>query len=303
MSIYATATLGEADNLLTFNDVTKDPYFRTVARAASKWQIRQQDLPVPFESGSSDFLTLLGDSAFIINGKMYPSSEITYDAGLVALRSVASLDIEQADPSSDEGYVPYITGDGSGDMDKQIFMKPLYCQIAETTTQGFIQPFTIYCKVKDPTIYSASAKVASTQASSVSTSTGAAVYPFTYPVVFGATLLAVSATATNNGTLASYPASITVHGPVNTPKVTNQATGEFITVNVNMNSTNDVLSIIYDKDTLNVTLNGVNTIQNITSDSTLFKIHPGANVISLTGSSISDDAYATVNYYDSWPLA
>lgn len=302
MSIYSRATLGEADNQVVFNDYTLDPVFRTKARAPSRWQIRQQDLPVPFESGSSDFLTLLGDSAYIISGTMYPSSESAYDKGLAALRSVASLDIEQADPASDKGYVPYAWGNADGNLTQQVFMKPLYVQLAETTQQGFVQPFTIYSKVKDPTIFGA-AKTASTQQANFSVTTGAAVYPVVYPVVFGANLFSVSATAQNNGTLPVYPFSIQVHGPVNNPVITNGATGESITVNCNLTSTSDLLTLVYDKDTLSIDLNGVSQIQNLANSTVLFKIHPGSNVISLTGTSVSTSAYAVVNYADAWPLS
>lgn len=303
MSIYSRATLGEADNQIVFNDYGLDPVYRTKARAPSKWQIRQQDLPVPFESGSSDFLTLIGDSAYIISGTMYPSSEDTYDSGLAAIRTVCSLDVGQADPSSDTGYVPYAWGNADGALTQQVFMKPLYVQLAETTTQGFVQPFTIYAKVKDPTIFGGTAKAASTQSSDVTTTTGAADFSVTFPVVFGSTLMAVSATAHNAGTLPVYPSSIVVHGPVNVPKITNGATGEYIKVNCNLSSSSDVLTITYDKDTFSIDLNGISQIQNLTSDSTLFKIHPGDNVISLTGSSVSTSAYAVVNYRDAWPLS
>lgn len=302
MSVYTPAKLGEADNQILFNDYTLDPVYRVQARAASKWQIRQQDLPVPFESGSDDFLTLLGESAYIIAGKMYPSGEGAYDIGLNALRTVASLDIEQADPASDEGYVPYVWGDSSGEFSKQVFVKPLYCQIAETTQQGFVQPFTIYCKVKDPTIYSAQAKQATTAGADSSLTTGAAVLPAVLPLVVGSTLFTVSAVAINEGTLPGYPASIFVVGPVNTPRVTNNETGEYIEVGVNLGS-GDVLSVIYDKDTLAVTVNGISVIQNVSSGSSYFKIVPGGNLIILSGSSVSDDAAAEVNYYDTYPLA
>lgn len=303
MSVYTPAKLGEDDNQILLNDYTQDPVYRVQARAASKWQIRQQDLPVPFESGSDDFLTLLGESAYIIAGKMYPSGEGAYDIGLNALRTVASLDIEQADPASDEGYVPYVWGDASGEFSKQVFVKPLYCQIAETTQQGFVQPFTIYCKVKDPTIYSAQAKEATTQGADFELSGGAAQFNVAFPVVFGASTFSVSAVAQNNGTLPGYPASIIVHGPVNIPRITNTQTGEYIEVGINMTSTDDVLLIIYDKDTLSVIFNGPSVIQNVSSGSTYFKIQPGENQIELTGSSVSDAAFAVVNYYDTYPLA
>lgn len=303
MSIYTPAKLGVSDNQILFNNYTVDPVYRTTARAPSRWQIRQQDLPVPFESGSNDFETLIGESAYIISGKMYPSSETAYDSGLNALRTVASLDVEQADASTDNGYVPFTWGDSSGNFSKQVFVKPLYVQLAETTQQGFVQPFTIYCKVKDPTIFSGAIKTATTQSANFSQTTGSAAFAVTFPVIFGSTLFTVSSTAQNNGTLAGYPASIVVHGPVNVPRITNGATGEYIEVNTNMTSSSDILTITYDKDTFSIDVNGVSKVQNLSTASTLFKIKPGANVISLTGSSVSTNAYAVVNFYDTYPLA
>lgn len=303
MSVYATAKLGETDNQITFNDYTGDPVYRVLARAPSKWQIRQQDLPVPFESGTSDFMTLTGEVAYIITGKMYPSSENSYDLGLQQLRDVCSLDINQDDPSSDLGYVPFTWGDSFGDYSKQVFVKPLYVQLAETTTQGFVQPFTIYCKIKDPTIFGGVGKTATTEAANFTLTTGAAKFAVAFPLVIGSTSFTVSSTASNSGSLPGYPASIVIHGPVNNPKITNGATGEFIKISTNMSSSADVLTITYDKDTLTIDKNGVSQIQNLTSDSTLFKIQPGDNVITLSGTTVSTSAYAAVNYYDTYPLA
>lgn len=303
MSVYTRATLGVSDNQVVFNDFTLDPVFRVTSRAPTKWQIRQQDMPVPFESGDSDFLTLLGESAYILSGKMYPSSEGSYDSGLAALRTVCSLDLAQADLLSDNGYVPYIWGDSSGSLDKQVFMKPLYVQLAETTQQGFVQPFTIISKVKDPTIFGGTLKTASTQQANFSQTTGSFVLPVALPSVIGSTLFTVSSVAQNLGTLPTYPVSIQVHGPVNTPRVTNTTTGEYIEVAVNLTSSSDVLAISYDKDTFSITLNGVSKVQYLATASTLFKVRPGGNVITLTGASVSTNAYATLTYYDAWPLS
>lgn len=301
MSIYGVATLGETDNRITFNDYTADPVFRALARSASKFQIRQQDLPVPFESGSSDFLTLLGDTSYIIQGKMYPGSENSYDSGLIQLRTVCSLDLNQDDVTSDEGYVPYIWQDFS--LQKQIFMKPLYVELSETTKQGFVQPFMILAKIKDPTIYQAALQTASTGQASPSTTVGAALYAFTYPIVYGANIFNITADANNIGTIPVYPVSITVNGPVTNPIVTNLATGELIEVDVTLSSGADQLNITYDKDTLDINLNGVGVVNKLTTSSTLFKIHPGTNTIQLTGQSVGTGAVAVLTYYSGWPLA
>ena len=308
MAIYSKATLGYDDNLITFNDFTLDPIYRSITRIPQKFQIRQQDIPIPFESGVSDFNTLLGETVYVIQGKMYPSGESVYDSGLNSLRDVANLDLEQNDINegtlfSNDGYVPYKWGDGSGELSKQLFVKPLYVMAAENTQQGFVLPFTIYCKVKDPTIYGATLKTASTLAGTPGATTGSAAYPFAYPIAFGATYYTVTATATNNGSVPTYPQSIDVYGPVTTPQITNNKTGESITAAVTLNSSSDHLQIQYAKDYLSVTLNGISVLNKVSTNSVYFKIKPGGNGISLTGSSISSGAYATLNYYDGYSLA
>lgn len=308
MSIYAPATLGFPDNQISFNVYTINPVYRSVTRLPQKYQIREQDIPIPFESGVADFNTLIGQTIYLIEGVMYPGDESSYDTGLAALRDVSSLDLEQVDPFagntfSNDGYVPYIWGDSSGALTKQLFVKPLYVQVAESTRQGFVAPFRIYCKVKDPTIYGGTLKTASTASSTPGASSGSAVYAFAYPIVYGATYYTVTATFTNLGTVPTYPQSIDVYGPVNTPVITNTRTGEFLKVAVNLTSVSDHLQIQYNKDYLSVTLNGVNNLRYVSTDSTFFKLKPGGNGIALTGSTIASGSYATVTGYDGYSLA
>lgn len=302
MSIYKQATLGEPDNQITFNNFTQFPVYRTQTRAPQRYQLRQEDAPIPFEDGISDFQTLIGSTVYVIKGTMYPQNEVSYDAGLNALRAVCSLALEQSDPAADsEGYVPYIWNNAL--TQQQIFMKPMYVQLIEDTRQGFVQPFAIYAKVKDPIIYGGTLKTASTAASNPSTTTGTALYPFTYPVLYGSTTFTVSANAFNAGNIPAYPNAITINGPVNTPSITNTATGEYISVAVNLNSTSDILQINYGKNNLSVTLNGVNNLKNVVTGSTYFKLKPGNNVIQLSGASVGTGAAAVVNYYDSFAMA
>lgn len=308
MSIYETASLGYPDNQILFNRYDLDPIYRSLARLPQKYQIRQEDVPIPFESGVADFNTLIGQTIYLIEGVMYPASEASYDAGLNALRTVSSLDLEQQDPFqgatfSNNGYVPYMWGDASGNLQKQIFVKVLYVMAQENTRQGFVLPFTIYCKIKDPVIYGGTLELASTINGTPGATTGSAVYPFKYPIAFGATYYTVNATALNVGTVSTYPESIDVYGPVTSPKITNGATGQFLNVNVTLNSTTDHLQIQYATDYLSVTLNGTSVLNQVSNDSTWFKIIPGGNGISLSGTSISSGAYATVAYYSGFALA
>ncbi len=300
MSIYDTSILGATDNQLTFNSYTTFPIYRIISRAPQQRVVRDLDIPIPFESGISDFETLIGRTAYIIEGKMYPSGEADASTGLAALRKLASLDFEQADANSDSGYVPYIyTENGAS---RQIFLKVLYVDIREDTRQGLIQPFRLVCKIKDPTIYGSPSKSASTQGTNPTTGGGAAVFPVTLPVVFGASVVTVTSTAINSGTVPAYPTSIVVVGPINTPRVTNGATGEYIEVTQNLATSSDILTITYDKDSLSIVVNGNSVLSSVTAASTYFKIRPGANPITLSGTSIGN-AYVVVNYYDSYALS
>jgi hypothetical protein len=299
MSIFDVSTIGTAANKITFNGNTF-PLYRVISRAPQQRQLRDMDIPIPFEDGITDFQTLEGSSAYIIQGTMYPGDEQSYDQGLAALRKLASLDIEQSDVSSDAGYVPYIYTEYA--QNKQIFLKVLYVDLPESTRKGLVQPFRLVCKVKDPTIFSATASLASTQSSDPTLSGGSALFPFSFPVLFGASTYSTSSIATNNGDLDGFPTSIKVYGPINTPTITNGRTGEYITVNVNISS-GSVLTIAYDKDSLSVDVDGVSKTNKVTANSTYFKLKPGGNPLTLTGTTFSSGAYLEVAYYSTWPLS
>lgn len=300
MSIYNQSTLGTATNQITFNDVTTFPVFRVVSRRPQQRQLRELDIAIPFENGVSDFLTLLGKTAYVIQGIMYPGGESQYDNGLRQLRKLASLDISQADALSDIGYVPYVFEEYS--RNKQIFMKVLYVDLPESTRKGLVQPFTLICKVKDPTIYGATLKQISTSQANFTLATGSATYPFKYPILYGASTSSVSTDANNEGDVPVYPVGINIYGPINAPKWQNVNTGEYIQVNQNLASSSNVLSIAYDKDSLSVLLDGVSVLSSVTTNSTYFKLPPGSNNFSLTGTTIGTGAYATMSYYDGYSL-
>lgn len=300
MSIYDFSELGTDTNKILFNRTTTFPVYRIISRRPQQRNIRELDIPVPFENGISDFETLIGKTAYIIEGIMYPGGESQYDSGLRTLRKLASLDLSQADVLSDFGYVPYVFSEFN--TEKQIFMKVLYVDVPENTRKGLVQPFRLVCKVKDPTIYGSTLKVADTSEADFTVAGGTAVHPFTFPVIYGASTGSVSADATNSGDVPVYPVSINIHGPVNNPKITNTTTGEYIQVNSNVALTSNELVIAYDKDSLRVELDGDSVLNDVATGSTYFKIPPGSNSFTLTGSSISDDAYATISFYDGYGL-
>ncbi len=232
---------------------------------------------------------------------MYPGGESEFDTGLARLRKVASLEVSQDDATSDDGYVPYCWTEFN--TNKQVFVKVLYVDIREDTRKGLVQPFRLICKIKDPTIYSETLLQASTLEGSFSTATGSAIYPFAYGIVYGASTSSVSAVADNDGDLNTFPVSINIYGPVNSPILTNTTTGEYIQVTSNLASVANQLVIAYDKDSLTVELDGNSVLSQVTATSTFFKLQPGENIIQLSGSSISGDAYATMSYRSAWPLS
>src|SRR5207245_1324276 len=163
-------------------------------------------------------------STYVIGGTMYPRSQSSYDSGLAALRAVCDLDLNQNDAyATDEGYVPYKWGDALGALTKQLFVKPLYLMAGESTQQGYVLPFKIVCKVKDPTIFGSTLKTASTAQANPTNTIGTFVLPATLPAPVGLTQYSTTTNAYNAGTLPTYPTSITVYGPITNPSITNSA--------------------------------------------------------------------------------
>lgn len=299
MAIFDSGYIGTTANRVTFNDFTVTPIYRLISRAPQRRDIRELDIPIPFENGISDFETLIGRYAYTIDGTMYPGGEAEYDEGLRALRKLASLEVSQDDALSDDGYVPYKWTDFSGD--KILYVKVLYVQIIEDTRKGLVQPFRLVCKIKDPTIYTEDLSTASTVSSDPTTASGTAVLPFSYPIIFGASTYSVTSSATNSGDIPVYPVSVLVNGPVNSPIVTNETTGDFILVTTNLATSSNVLRINYGKDFLTVEKDGVSVLDQ--ASGTFFKLQPGGNEISLSGSSIGSGAYVEVTYRSGWPLS
>lgn len=301
MSLYDRATIGTNNNYITFNDTASQPYFRVQSRAPQRRNIRELDLPIPFENGIADYRTYVGQVSYVIRGTMYPASESASDSGVEKLRKLASVEIAQDDATSDDGYVPYVWQEFN--KQKQLFVKVLYVNVTDNTRQGLIKDFELVCKVKDPTIFGYPQKSATTLEADP-TATGSAVYSFTYPTVYGANLLSVSNVALNSGDLPTYPVSINVYGPITDPVVTNNKTGEFIKLSsTTLGSQSNQLVIAYDKDSVAVTVDGVNRLSRVTSDSTFFKIQPGSNILELSGATVGSGAYMNLTYYDGWPLS
>lgn len=297
-TIFDTSTLGTSNNSITFNDDSGTIYYRLKNRVPQRREIREFDIPLQESTGISDFQTFIGKTMFILEGTMYPDDEDAFAQGRQALRKLASMQIEQDDNDADQGYVPYQWTDTS---DKQLFMKVMYVDLPENSKQGIKQPFRLYCKIKYPVILSQSSN-GGTIGSSTATTSGSFVLPKVLPSVLGATTYSSNGAITNDGDWPSYP-SFTVYGPINIPKITNSTTGEYIEISTNVASASDVLTINYDQDSFSIELNGNSVIGSLTSGSTYFKIQPGINNLTLSGSSVGSGAYASVSAYSAWPLS
>jgi hypothetical protein len=270
------------------------------SRQPTRREIVEFDIKLPEGIGDADFQTHIGKTYLILSGTMYPKDEATYDQGRRLLRKLASLEIQQADADSDQGYVPYKWTESEG-IDKQLFVKVLYVDLPESSSNGLKQPFRLLCKIKYPVIFGQTS-ISANLGSSTATTSGSSGLPFGLPKGIGATTYSSNGTLTNSGDTATYP-TITVYGPVTNPRVTNSTTGEYIEVGVNLATISDSLSIIYDQDTLSITQAGNTVLSSLTSGSTLFKIRSGANNLSLTGSAMGTGCYATVSALPAWALS
>lgn len=317
MAIYDQSTLGTATNSITFNDLLSDPYYRIKTRQPSRREIREFDIPLPEGTGDADWQSYIGKTYLTIDGVMYPNTEASFHEGREQLRKLASLEVEQADSGSDFGYVPYQWGENVG---KQIFVKVMYVDMAESTRLGLKQPFRLICKIKYPTIFSLLPKnillgvsgiyqlggvqiPAHVDMSIPSTTSGSSsILPFTLSTILGAQLSSGTNVAVNNGDIATYP-SIVIYGPISKPKILNQRTGEYIELDINLPSASDSAVLNYDQDSLSLTAGGSSVYGNLVSGSKLFKLVPGDNQLIFSGASMGTDAHATVNFFDAWPLS
>lgn len=317
MAIYDSSTLGTPENYITFNDDTSTTYYRMKTRTPNRREISEFDLKLPEGTGDSDFESFIGKTYMIIEGIMYPDDEADFHNARENLRKLASLEVQQNDSQSDGGYVLHKWSENVG---KQIALKVMYVDMAESTRQGLKQPFRLVCKVKYPHITSQESKtvqlgvatvnqlggatIPATIAMSIPSteSGGSSVFSLTLPTVFGGTRSSGSTVAVNDGDVDTFP-TIQIYGPCSRPKVVNRRTGEYIELDINLPTSSDAAIISYDQDSLSVTAMNQNAYGKLTSGSTLFKIKPGENPMTFTGASVGAGAYCNVAFFDAYPLS
>lgn len=142
----------------------------------------------------------------------------------------------------------------------------------------------------DPIIYDNSAGGGNTATIS-RTSGGGLSWKLTWPLMWAAG--SSPTTVTNAGTVTIFPI-VTLNGQMSAPIVTNQTTGQFISLPTLNTSAGDALVI----DMLNrtVLLNGSSVLQYVSSTSTWWPLVVGSNSISLTTGNSADTVTGTVSW-------
>lgn len=301
-TIYEVSTLGASDNQIVFNNQGSIPYYRLKARMPQRREIREFDIDLPESMGIADFEMFIGKTYYTLAGIMYPQDMATYHSGRAALRKLASLTIEQADANANLGYVPYAWTESTlnGDVAKHINLKVIYTDLPESTKNGLKQPFQLYCKIKYPAIFGDAQSF--TIGSNVGTTSGSSGLPMGFPAGLGATTYSSTGSTNNPGDLSAW-ANFTIYGPVTNPKITNTTTGQSMTVNVNLPTSADSISINWSSDSNTITQGGNSILNKLTSDSQWITLQPGNNNLTYTGSSMGSGTYVNVSYNPQWPLS
>lgn len=118
--------------------------------------------------------------------------------------------------------------------------------------------------------------------------------PLTPPLAFPAGSPPLSVTVVNNGSFETRPA-ITIGGPISTPGVVNQTTGQVVSFSsLTLNSTDVLVVDLLNKQGL---LNGVYRTADISSS--WWVAPPGSTGVQITGTATSG-AYVTVNWRDAY---
>jgi len=127
------------------------------------------------------------------------------------------------------------------------------------------------------------------------TSPGGRSYSRTFNYNYGASIPNLF-TVTNNGWATTNP-QITVTGPVSNPTITNTTTGQFLTVNVTLGTT-DVL--VLDLENKNITLNGSPARNLLANGSQWFGANPGSTTFSFSGTAGTSATAATIVYRNAY---
>lgn len=126
------------------------------------------------------------------------------------------------------------------------------------------------------------------------------VVPMVFPITFGSSTLSVTNTIslTDVAAVDSFPI-ITLTGPINTPVITNNTTGDALSFTMNLGSgTTYTIDTRYGYKSVIDQLGAIKTGDlSSTSDLATFSLAPGDNSISVTGTSATAATAITFQYY------
>jgi len=152
-------------------------------------------------------------------------------------------------------------------------------------TFGYIRAqYMFFCP--DPRYYSNT----STTVSLIPTTVLGRSYNRTYNLAYGGGV--AGASIVNAGNTMTYPV-ITITGPVTSPTVANNTTGQYVTVNATLGALDTLVIDLYEK---TITLNGSPARNLLAGNSQWFGAAPGTTIFQFTGSSYTGATGASVTY-------
>jgi hypothetical protein len=164
----------------------------------------------------------------------------------------------------------------------------------ESWGEGSIGGFTISCTLKlpDPNIYEYTAH---TIQLGILQSASAVLYPVTYPITYG-NPTGASGTITNLGITTGYPI-ITIVGTCSNLVVTNQTTGENMSINISLGPS-DTLIIDNTPSNRGIYLNGVQRMD--LKNGSWLSCLPGDNIFLFSRSSLESKLHCTISFQGVW---
>lgn len=203
------------------------------------------------------------------------------------------LDTLKANWGPSTSLVPlyYYTADKG---QRVLFVKPLGCQYNwDSLRRTGCSAITLSAYAEDPRIYDSS--VLSQVISFGSVTTSGFAFPFSFPFSFGGSTAAADGGYIINSGNRPAPAVFTIQGPVDTPVIINDTTGDQLLFNIVLGST-DVLTVDLQYHT--VKLNGTANRRNTLAVPNWFMLSVGTTYIRFHGN--SGTGTLTITYRNAW---
>jgi hypothetical protein len=292
---------------LTFDPLEPRSGYKASAVTIPEVSITQVVLELAGQDGLETYNSWLGQTVIRINGVVMGTTESDLSKNIDALMTALNPHTLEAQTfsGSSNGFAPLQFDEGAG-VSSIYYAKPFKSMPVVTeeipkqvgARQGLIfgtelqRQFSAILFCKDPNKYNATTGLISVTVSVPSTSSGESAYPFTYPVIYGATIGQGSTTITNTSTQNQpvSPQNVIINGPIQGPSLTNETTGQTVSFTSGVNLTNgQTLALDFVNMTAIITSGGVSTsvIGYLNNNSVWWQINPGSNTILLQGSNMT----------------